>query len=422
MVYYQRSLPERTCGIAETPKTQEQSFQSIAHERPGRKELHRVDDSHIQAVMLQYASVAQGIEQWFPVPCVGGSNLLQMRFFVNTRQIRVSTWKRRIRVDNFREWLSDNLRYILLGLAIILVLGIAIFVVRLIGGNTGGSQKEPINLTETKGTESATEGGSQAAQSETTAESTAQTEALVENNADILTFVTNYYTAIADKDLDSFRTLVDEVSDETAQTIQNGSPIESYNNIKVYSKSGPADKSYVVFVYYDAKLTGVDTLAPSLSCLYLKTNDEGTLYATDPSSDEQAKIDEIKSQDDVKALITDVKQQYEAARDSDENLKSVLSELGTPQTEVDLPEANTSGVEANKVVMCTDDEVNVRADSTTTADIIGTLSKGATVTRIQELDNGWSEIRYGDGTGYVSSEFLTEDLTALDQEASTEAQ
>ena len=325
-------------------------------------------------------------------------------------------------MDNFREWLSDNLRYILLGLAIILVLGIAIFVVRLIGGNTGGSQKEPINLTETKGTESATEGSSQAAQSETTAESTAQTEALVENNADILTFVTNYYTAIADKDLDSFRTLVDEVSDETAQTIQNGSPIESYNNIKVYSKSGPADKSYVVFVYYDAKLTGVDTLAPSLSCLYLKTNDEGTLYATDPSSDEQAKIDEIKSQDDVKALITDVKQQYEAARDSDENLKSVLSELGTPQTEIDLPEASTSGVEANKVVMCTDDEVNVRADSTTTADIIGTLSKGATVTRIQELDNGWSEIRYGDGTGYVSSEFLTEDLTALDQEASTEAQ
>ena len=70
MVYYQRSYPKGHCGIAETPKTQ-QSFQSIAHERPGRKELHRVDDSHIQAVMLQYASVAQGIEQWFPVPCVG---------------------------------------------------------------------------------------------------------------------------------------------------------------------------------------------------------------------------------------------------------------------------------------------------------------------------------------------------------------
>ena len=108
-------------------------------------------------------------------------------------------------LGNFREWLSDNLRYILLGLAYSsLFSGIAIFVVRLIGGNTGGSQKEPINLTETKGTESATEGSSQAAQSETTAESTAQTEALVENDADILTFVTNYYTAIADKDLDSF--------------------------------------------------------------------------------------------------------------------------------------------------------------------------------------------------------------------------
>ena len=43
-------------------------------------------------------------------------------------------------MDNFREWLSDNLRYILLGLAVLLVVVIAFFAIRLISG--GGSSKK----------------------------------------------------------------------------------------------------------------------------------------------------------------------------------------------------------------------------------------------------------------------------------------
>ena len=35
-------------------------------------------------------------------------------------------------LDDFREWLSDNLRYILLGLAVLLILVIGFCVVRLI--------------------------------------------------------------------------------------------------------------------------------------------------------------------------------------------------------------------------------------------------------------------------------------------------
>ena len=37
-------------------------------------------------------------------------------------------------MDNFREWLSDNLRYILLGLAVILLLIIAFFAIKLVRG------------------------------------------------------------------------------------------------------------------------------------------------------------------------------------------------------------------------------------------------------------------------------------------------
>ena len=37
-------------------------------------------------------------------------------------------------LDNFREWLSDNLRYILLGLAILVVLVVLFFGIRALTG------------------------------------------------------------------------------------------------------------------------------------------------------------------------------------------------------------------------------------------------------------------------------------------------
>ena len=47
-------------------------------------------------------------------------------------------------LDNFREWLSDNLRYILLGLAILIVLVILFFGIKAItGGFSDKEGKEP---------------------------------------------------------------------------------------------------------------------------------------------------------------------------------------------------------------------------------------------------------------------------------------
>ena len=45
-------------------------------------------------------------------------------------------------LDDFREWLSDNLRYILLGLAVVLILVIGFCVVRLITGSSGSSPSD----------------------------------------------------------------------------------------------------------------------------------------------------------------------------------------------------------------------------------------------------------------------------------------
>ena len=76
-------------------------------------------------------------------------------------------------------------------------------------------------------------------------------------------------------------------------------------------------------------------------------------------------------------------------------------------TESNIPDSSEAGVEVNKIVAA-NTECNVRADSTEDADILGVLSEGETVTRVKKLDNGWSEVRYAGGTGYVMSDFRTD--------------
>ena len=52
-------------------------------------------------------------------------------------------------LDNFREWLSDNLRYILLGLAILIALVVLFFGIKAItGGFSDKKEKEPSKKTE----------------------------------------------------------------------------------------------------------------------------------------------------------------------------------------------------------------------------------------------------------------------------------
>jgi hypothetical protein len=307
-------------------------------------------------------------------------------------------------VDNFREWLSDNLRYILLGLAVILIIVVAVFAVKLIG-NMG--EKTP-----DKGSESSSQ---PAVVVDTETQSESETSSpLVQNDAAILDLVQRYYTAVVSKDIDTLKQIVESLDEDAQQAIFDNNFVESYNNMTVYSKNGPVEGSYVVYACYDGKIIDVDTMAPSLSLLYICTNDDGSLYVADPHSDEQVEafINKTSAEPDVAALLADVEKRYAEAEESDPNLKSTMKALGASETEAVLPNSDEAGVEANKKVAATD-VCYVRSDSVETADPLGMLAVGETVTRIKKLDNGWSEVRYGDAVGYVKSDYLTEDLSSV---------
>lgn len=70
--------------------------------------------------------------------------------------------------------------------------------------------------------------------------------------------------------------------------------------------------------------------------------------------------------------------------------------------------------EVNETVYATTG-VNVRQGPSTDFLVVGCLPKGTSVTRIARGSNGWSKVKYGSGTFYVCSKYLTtsSDLTGV---------
>ena len=52
------------------------------------------------------------------------------------------------------------------------------------------------------------------------------------------------------------------------------------------------------------------------------------------------------------------------------------------------------------------DTVNVRKNSSTSADIIGILNKGSEIEVIEQMSNGWTKINHPNGIAYVKSDFV----------------
>ncbi len=315
-------------------------------------------------------------------------------------------------MDNIREWISDNLRYILLGLALILVLAVAILGIRAIGNIASGGSDTKKQETETE-TQAQTEDSSDVIV-DTDGNATVSAGALVENDAKVLTTMTSYYSARTNGDTETLQKLDPSMTEEDQANLTNNY-VESYSNIKTYSKEGPTSGNYVVYVCYDGKVKDIDTLVPSLTKYYLKSNEDGSLYIADATGDTAAQsfMDEVGQSTEVQDLIADVSAQCAQAEDSDPALKEFMQKYGNSQSTSD--DSDTSK-EASEMVAI--DECNVRTEPNTDCDVLASLSIGETVTVIEQRDDGWTEIDYDGQTAYVSSEFLS---TAEDADAASEA-
>ena len=336
--------------------------------------------------------------------------------------------KQKTTADNIREWISDNLRYLILGLGALIVLLIIILVIRAVtGGSSGKSTVKGQNdsSVQTAGTgensKDSSQDGEEGENSQDGQEEKAQPgDGLTQNVPEILDLMTRYYAAWEQKDMDAMRTIQPSLSAEDEADIQNNDAIESFQNITTYSTQGLTDGSSAVYVYFEVKVAGINTLAPTLTDFYLETNDSGQLVIVDKfGTDERtAFMEQMRATPGVQALIRQVNTRLSQASSEDSDLEAYVVSLQGGSTESSdsadssadenlLP--GSAGFEEGDEVYATTD-INVRGEASADSILYGMLGKDHAATILSLADGGWCKIRYTTGNttieGYVMTQYL----------------
>lgn len=229
-----------------------------------------------------------------------------------------------------REWISDNLRYLLLFGGLLLIIVITMLLVKLLSGKT---QDTTPAQAETK-TESTIE--SVSAEEEETAEDSTNKEHLVaaatptptatpeanetdaaemtkEADAGMFTeLIKKYFGGLSSQKPEVVRSCVDTFSDEDFQQVAENTQITSYTDIEVYTCPGTDDNSRVAFVKYHYTMAGSDVAIPALTQFYIYDRGDGDWRLASDTSDTaiQQRFSELTETDTVKAMISSVQEEY----------------------------------------------------------------------------------------------------------------
>ena len=305
-------------------------------------------------------------------------------------------------MDNFREWLSDNLRYFMLGGAILLIVVVLFFGVRaFMGSGKGDSSKDTVENQTTADNDQGNVPSSPANDGETDGKKDANP--METANEEITSLIKSYYTALGDKDITTLRTLVDNLAPADESKITNAKYIEGYEAGDIYTKKGLDDDSYVVYSCFYYICQGIDTKVPALAEFYVVKDTDGNWKidgAVHDDSDEITKYEvSLRQDDDVKELKDKVKKLYDDAQASDPALTTFLEGLGEDDT--------GSEDTAEGTILVVTEDCNVRAAASSDAEILGGLSAGTEVEKKGE-DGEWVQIDYDGTEAYVHNSLLQE--------------
>lgn len=354
-------------------------------------------------------------------------------------------------MDNFREWVSDNLRYIMLICAIAIVFIGIFFGVRAITGRmsagNSGAENTGAGTTVTGIPAEEIESGIALAES-----GVAQTENKI---PEISGLVTTYYMALNSKNVESVRAISDNLTEQDVKDIEKSET--EYSNIKSYVKQGPEkdDSSYVVYASYEYINPSLYVKHPGLSWLYVKRDDAGEYkIVVDASSDEKltAYVNEISAEDDVKALVDEI---TEASKKADADEQAAAEAAGTAESDTkdsepaaesaapsaeetkqedaaaaeeaeqapaaseeteeeentdsdDSPSYNNEfpddGASEHKAVIGA--TCNLRAGAGYNYKVVTVLEQGTPITVIGEVSKGWYHVSCEAGEGYIGTRFV----------------
>lgn len=237
-------------------------------------------------------------------------------------------------MNNFREWLSDNLRYILLAAGLLVVLVGLFFGVRVVSRNMRASHEETasggsVQLTANTVTVTPTASPAAVSSAASAAESVAEAAPLTKDAVPAVTkLMTSYYEAVGSKDVAAVKKLTDTLPEAEAAKISSSST--TYSDVEVYSKPGKTADSYVVYTKYHYTNAGSAAM-PGLSQSYVRKEADGQykIVFSDIDKTTADYIDQVTKDQDVQDLISEVKKEYEKAAAA----SKAAAAAGTPQSE-----------------------------------------------------------------------------------------
>ena len=255
-----------------------------------------------------------------------------------------------------------------------------------------------------------------------------------------------YYNSIASGDVLTASSLRKGIDEKERIVIEKKSEyVQSYPVITCYTKKGPTEDSYLVYVYYEVVLKGFEEQIPALNVWYVCKDENGSYYINEDTQDESiveyCKV--LSVQDDVVDLSNTVNVKYNEIIEANpdlgyfmQNLTSQMkvevgdelakAETGVEDEPVITPEISNEEETAKVKTVKTTTVVNVRASDSEKADKLGRADAGAEYELVEEKLNGWSEIIYEGQEAYIKTEFLepaeveTMDETEADTESAAE--
>lgn len=337
------------------------------------------------------------------------------------------------KIENIKEWISEHTKIVMPAVLLICVL-ITVFVA--VNANKKAAEEVEAQTAEVTADNGGTEVEEEVPQLE------------LEENAypAVNTLMSDYYAALAAGDIEAVVSMNAFVDDTEKIRIQEMSKyIDSYPEMDVYTKKGPIENSYLVYVYSKVKFTEYDELVPGMKAYYVCTDENGNSYINEGEDNTVVTnyIRDISLQDDVVDLNNRVAVEYNDLLENDEELTAFLADLSKridvsvgetlAKVEAEAAEAanpeeaeaetdtdgegdaaaaeeaseteDTTPVSTVKTVRATD-VVNVRSSDSETADKVGKAQIGDEFTLLEEKGNGWSKITFEGSDAFIKSEFL----------------
>lgn len=120
------------------------------------------------------------------------------------------------------------------------------------------------------------------------------------------------------------------VREHYAELGEKANFVESYDDVKVYTKKGQEQDSYIVFARYEMKIKDIYTKVPGLGTFYVTKDETGGTYEVSAQTEDEkvkAYIGRLTAHSDVQALFNEINAEYTAAVQSDALLKEALADL-----------------------------------------------------------------------------------------------